>query len=119
MGNCIGCRHYWVAFVLDLHAMMIGILFNPVGVYRAFIKGRRTHNLYRDAFTDEKLMDMPLYEIREKLLLNSYPVKMKGNVADLVLFLLTALFGLVYSVLSLVLLPFILIYTVFIISKKK
>src|SRR5258706_10445391 len=42
-----GCRHYWVAFLLDLHAMVIGILFNPAGVYRAFLKGRRTHNLYR------------------------------------------------------------------------
>ncbi|MDP4263587.1 MAG: hypothetical protein Q8941_13755 [Bacteroidota bacterium] len=114
-----GCRHYWVAFALDLHAMMIGILFNPVGVYRAFIKGRRTRNLYRDAFSDKQLMDTPLVEIQKYMLLDNYPGKKKGNGIDLVLFLLTALLGTIYSLLSLVLLPFIIIYTLFIIAQKK
>lgn len=112
-----GCRHYWVAFILDMQAVMIGMLFNPAGVYNAFVKGRRTKNLYRDVFTDEQLMDMPLSAIKENLLLNSYPEKKKGSFIDLLLFLLLLLFGVLYSVLSLALLPFVLLYTIYIIAK--
>ena len=114
-----GCRHYWVAWVLDMHAVMMGMLFNPAGVYRAFVKGRRTKNLYRDVFTDEQLMDMSLSAINENLLLNSYSEKKKGSFIDLLLFILLLFFGALYSVLSLILLPFVLLYTIFIIAKKK
>jgi hypothetical protein len=114
-----GCRHYWVAFVLDLHAVMIGLLFNPTGVYKAFVKGRRTKNLYRDVFTDEQLMNISISEIRESMLLNSYPERQKGDFIDLILFMLLLLFGVIYSILSLVLLPFVILYTVYIITIKK
>lgn len=114
-----GCRHYWVAWVLDMQAVMIGMLFNPLGVYKAFVKGRRTKNLYNDALEDEQLMDMPLAEIKESLLLNNYPPKQKGNLIDLVLFLVLLLFGVIYSALSLLLLPFVLVYTIYIMLSNK
>jgi hypothetical protein len=114
-----GCKRYWAAYALDLHAVMIGMIFNPAGVYRAFIKGRNTKNLYADVFTDEQLIDMPLYEIKESLLLNKYSGKEKSHFIDWILFALMLLFGLIYSVSSLVLLPFVLLYTAFIILKKK
>lgn len=114
-----GCRHYWVAFVLDLHAVMIGVLFNPAGVYKAFVKGRRTKNLYRDMFTDTQIMNMSLSEIKENLMLNNHPEKQKGSVADFLLFMLLLLFGAIYSVLSLILLPLILAYSAYVILKKK
>jgi hypothetical protein len=114
-----GCRHYWVAWVLDMQAIMIGMLFNPLGVYKAFVKGRRTKNLYNDAFADEQLMDMPLSEIKESLLLTNYPQKKKGNLIDLILFLLMLLLGVVYAALSLVLLPFVLFYTLYIMLSNK
>lgn len=113
-----GCRHYWVAVVLDLHAMMIGMLYNPAGVYRAFIKGRHTRNLYRDDFTDAQLLDMPIATLKEHLLLSDYADRQKGSLADWLLFLGWLLIGTVYSVLSLVLLPFVLLYTGYILSKK-
>src|SRR5258706_1316388 len=113
-----GCRHYWVAFVLDMSGMMTGLLFNPVGVYKAFVKGRRTKNLYSDHFTDEQIMDMPGSFIKEKLLLNNYPENKMGNLVDLALFVLVILFGLVYSVLSLLLLPLVLLYTLYVIIRK-
>lgn len=114
-----GCRHYWVAWVLDMQAIMMGMLFNPLGVYKAFIKGRRTKNLYRDVFTDEQLIDKPLAEIKEFMLLNSYTPGKKGNIIDLFFFLLLLLFGAVYSILSLLLLPFVLLYTIYIMMSKK
>lgn len=114
-----GCRHYWVAFVLDMHAMMIGILFNPVGVYKAFLKGRKTYNLYRDTYSDDQLVRMPISKIKESLLLNNYSDRTKAGMTDILLFSVTILFGIVYSILSLLLLPFIVVYTVFILAKKK
>ena len=113
-----GCRHYWVAFVLDMQALMIGILFNPLGVYRAFVRGRRTKNLYYDEFSDLQLMDMPLQEIRKHLLLELHPENENGNPVDVLLLLLLVLFGIIYSLLSLILLPFVIVYTLFIIATK-
>ena len=112
-----GCRHYWVAFVLDLHGVMMGLLFNPLGIYKAFVKGRRTKNLYNDALPDKQVMDTPIAEIRERLLLNNYSGK--GNLIDMALFLLLLLFGVVYSVLSIVLLLPVLFYTVYVMATKK
>jgi hypothetical protein len=114
-----GCRHYWVAWVLDMQAVMIGILFNPLGVYKAFVKGRQTKNLYRDVFTDEQLMDMPLSSIKENMLLNSYREKKDRSLIDFILFMFLLLLGVIYSVLSLALLPFVLLYTLYIIINKK
>ena len=114
-----GCRHYWVAFLLDLYGMTMGMLFNPGAVYRAFVKGRRTKNLYGDAFTDAQLMDIPLADIKEHLLLTGYPEKKRGNFVDFVLFLLLLLVGALYAVLSVVLLPLVLLYTVYIIIRNK
>jgi hypothetical protein len=114
-----GCRHYWVAFVLDMHAVMIGVLFNPLGVYKAFVKGRRTKNLYSDVYTDEQVMNMPVAEIKESLLLNKYPGKNMGGFIDALLFMLLLLFGIIYSVFSLVFLPFVLLYSVYILATKK
>lgn len=114
-----GCTHYWVAIVLDLHAMMIGMLFNPAGVYGAFIKGRHTRNLYQDDFTDEQLMDMPLGVIKENMGLNGYAGNRRGKFGDWFLFLSWLLFGVIYSVSSLLLLPFVLLYTIYIIAREK
>ncbi len=112
-----GCRHYWVAFILDLNGMMMGLLINPIGVYKAFIRGRQTKNLYADVYTDSQIMDIPLYKIRENLLLNNNPKR--GKFKDILLFLLVIVTGVIYSVLSLLLLPFILIYTVYVMLKER
>ena len=114
-----GCRHYWVAFVLDMSGVMTGLLFNPIGIYRAFVKGRRTRNLYSDNLSDAQIMDMPLASIRNILLLSSYPEKNMGNMIDVLLFLLMLLVGVIFSVLSLVFLPFVLFYTLYIVLSKK
>jgi hypothetical protein len=114
-----GCRRYWIAFVLDMSAVMMGTLFNPIGVYKAFVKGRRTRNLYTDTYTDEQLMDMPVRDIKRSLLLDNYPEKNTGNLADLFLFIFLLLFGTIYSIFSLVLLPFLLVYTLIVVIKNR
>ena len=41
-----GCRQYWAAFILDIAAITPGMLINAAGIYKAFVRGRRTKNLY-------------------------------------------------------------------------
>lgn len=110
-----GCTRYWVAFLLNLHGIAIGAFFNAAGVYKAFVKGRHTKNLYNSAFTDEQLMDMPISTIKEYLLLNNYTLNSSNSFADTLLFIWFVLVGSIYGILSLVLLPFTLIYTLYIV----
>lgn len=113
-----GCRHYWAAFALDIAAITPGIVFNPAGVYRAFVRGRRTKNLYDDSFSDVQVMDMPIAEIKQSLLLNDHMGKEKGNLVDFLLFILLLLGGIIYAALSLLLTPFVLIYTAYIMLRR-
>jgi hypothetical protein len=109
-----GCRRYWAAFVLDMSGVMTGILFNFPGVYKAFVKGRRTRNLYSNSLIDAEVMNMPVAELRNKLLLTGYPENNYGNLTDMLLFAGLLLFGVIYATVSLLFLPFTLIYTFYI-----
>lgn len=108
-----GCKRYWAAFFIDTLGLMMGIPFNFMGVLKAFARGRRTGNLYHDTFTLEQTLVMPVAELRQKLFLDRFPVDVKPNLADWFLFLCFALFGTVFSITILVLLPVIILYTIY------
>jgi len=114
-----GCRQYWAAFILDIAAITPGMLINAAGVYKAFVRGRRTKNLYADLFTDEQVMDMPITQIKKNLLLDDDSSKTNGNLPDVLLFVLLLIAGVIYSILSILVTPFILLYTVYIILKRQ
>lgn len=51
-----GCpRKYYAAWFLDLMTIAQGMVVNPLGVYRGFMRGRSNSNLYSLDFTDEML----------------------------------------------------------------
>ena len=50
-----GCRNLLAAWVLNLIAMWYGFLLGPRRVYRAFVRGRHTRNLYGGRFDDALL----------------------------------------------------------------
>ena len=50
-----GCAHFWVGWLLDLFSFAIGLVINPRGVYRAFVRGRHSANLFRAEFGDALL----------------------------------------------------------------
>jgi hypothetical protein len=41
-----GLRRHWVGWLLDLMGFAFGLVINPRRVYRAFVRGRRSANLY-------------------------------------------------------------------------
>lgn len=62
-----GCAGFVAAWILNLYAMVLGLLFGaPGAVWRAFLRGRHTRNLYRTAY-DDALLDARLGELRAQL----------------------------------------------------
>lgn len=61
-----GCWLHYPAWVLDLEALAIGLVIHPRGVFRAFVRGRRSRNLYRREF-EEALLDERVGEMRREL----------------------------------------------------
>lgn len=61
-----GCADHGAAWVLNLLAMPIGLGIAPRAVFRAFVRGRRSGNLYRQTI-DEALLARPLAELTASL----------------------------------------------------
>ena len=59
-----GCRRHWVAWLLNLGAMAIGLLIAPRRTWRAFVRGRRSGNLYGSPSLDESLLDRSVDDLR-------------------------------------------------------
>jgi hypothetical protein len=60
------CRDHWAAWVLNLFAMGIGLLIAPARLWRAFVRGRHSANLYEDDFR-EAMLDQRVRDLRGRL----------------------------------------------------
>jgi hypothetical protein len=61
-----GLSRYYAGWILDLMTIAQGLVVNPVGVYRGFMRGRSTSNLYSTSFSDE-LLNHKVGEYRDLL----------------------------------------------------
>lgn len=69
-----GCKGYWVAWVLDWGAIVLGIFATPGRLLRAFARGRRTGNLYGKNV--DVLLHEPVDQVRRDLGLDrEYPIR--------------------------------------------
>jgi hypothetical protein len=112
-----GCWNYPFAFFINLSGMMTGLLFNLPSVFRAWVKGRTTTNLYQLNLSETEVLDMPLEELTKQLRWNQKDEK--ANAYDYISFLGFIGLATLLAVGSIVLLPFILFYTVYIALSKK
>ena len=60
-----GCADHWAAWFLNLSTIGSGLLFAAGDVWRAFVRGRRSGNLYRATF-DDALLDRRLGDVRRR-----------------------------------------------------
>ena len=60
------CRDFVAAWVLNLGAMWLGLFFAPGAVWRAFVRGRQSMNLYGASF-DEALLERTVGRTRTQL----------------------------------------------------
>lgn len=66
-----GCGDYSAAWVLDTGGIAMGIMFYPVKTFKAFVRGRRTTNLYLSNYRKEDLVNLSIREVQDKLGLNT------------------------------------------------
>jgi hypothetical protein len=78
-----GCRDHYVAWLLDLGAMLVGLLIGPERTFRAFVRGRRSRNLYNRDFEPE-LLQHTVGDLRRKL--DIPEAAPDANLADVVAF---------------------------------
>ena len=64
-----GLRRYWAGWLLDLLGFALGLAINPRGVYRAFLRGRRSANLYGLEW-DDRLLALRVGDVRRRLRLD-------------------------------------------------
>lgn len=64
-----GLKRHYAGWLLDLMNMAQGLVVNPRGVYRGFMRGRRSENLFAMEFSDE-LLNEHVGEFRQRLRLN-------------------------------------------------
>jgi hypothetical protein len=113
-----GCKRYWAAAALDLSGMTLGFLFNLRGVFRAFVIGKRTRNLYDNAIPDNEVVKMTIGELRARLGLDA-TTHCKPTIKVLISFLWWEFKGAIYIILSALLLPLLIIYTIVIAMRKQ
>ena len=62
-----GCgRHGW-AWLLNLGAFAVGMVMFPKRLFRAFVRGRRANNLYREGFPEARLSKATVGWLRERV----------------------------------------------------
>lgn len=78
-----GCAAHYAAWTLNLQAFAIGLAIAPRLLFRAFVRGRRSLNLYRTTLSDALLRET-VGSVRHRLRLDNRDVG--ASVADLVAF---------------------------------
>ncbi len=61
-----GCGRHYPAWFLNFGALAIGLALAPLRVFRAFVRGRHSRNLYAGEFREE-LLDLTVGALRETL----------------------------------------------------
>ena len=73
-----GINRYWEGWVLDLLGFACGLLVYPRAVYRAFVRGRRSRNLYYEEW-DEAILGARVGEVRRRLGLEGAGLEGEGD----------------------------------------
>ncbi len=108
-----GLRRFWAGWWLDLMNVAQGLIVNPSGVYRGFMRGRRTSNLFGTEYNDE-LLHGPVGEYRHRLKLEK-PASQPSAADHLMFTFWVAVSILIYlvSVGPLILIPILIAYWIF------
>ena len=95
-----GCADHVAAWYLNLSGMVGGIIAAPRRTFAAFVRGRRSRNLYRAVY-DDALLGRRIGDVRHELGLDAPPAAARA--ADVGWFALASLAGLAIGLVMLVL----------------
>lgn len=108
-----GCTNYWAAWFLDMQGMMLGLLF-PRAIFRAFVRGQRSDNLYHKTLSNAEAMALTPAQVREKLAIPHINEKLKPTIAEYFLFAWYMAWAGLVSLLSIVALPVIAVFNIYV-----
>ena len=61
-----GCGKYYMAWILNMGSLLIGLIFYPRYLLHAFLRGRKSNtNLYYNIIYDESLLNKTVGELRQ------------------------------------------------------
>jgi hypothetical protein len=100
-----GCADHWAAWFLNLSTIGTGVLFAAGDVWRAFVRGRNSANLYRAPF-DDALLERRLGDVRRELRLADPPPPARA--ADAAAFAAWSLAGLALMLVQVAVSPLVL-----------
>jgi len=66
-----GCKDMWAAWILNLFAMGLKLAICPARIFRAFVRGRYSKNLY--GMELEPLLDQEVQAVQERMMTRSDP----------------------------------------------
>ena len=89
-----GCADHYAAWVLNMGAFTIGLVIAPGKVYRSFVRGRHSSNLYRTTFNDA-LLSQQVGSLRHELSLDTESPA--PSIQDRILFLTWLVLSIVVS----------------------
>jgi hypothetical protein len=112
-----GCTHNWFAFSINILGMMSGVLFNLPGIWRAWMRGKTTKNLYNEKYKLEAVLNQTAEELQEELGLRNANAT-SASVSGFLSFMGFLFFGTLLSILSIVLIPWVIVYSIFISIQK-
>jgi hypothetical protein len=92
-----GCEKFTIAWLLNLGSFLIGMLFYPKPLWKAFIRGRKcATNLYHQTVYNDELLNRSLGELRKKIQIDAPG---KTGAKDYLMFAMWCLAALAYHVL--------------------
>jgi len=94
------CKGYFTAFFLDFMAFTAGLFIYPRSVYKAFLRGRNSVNLYHNIIEKEVLLNMSIKDAQSLLKLD---VSNKSHLSDVFFFVLYLLFSLTFLAMPIIL----------------
>ena len=106
-----GCTSNWAAFTINTYGMMLGVPFNLPGLWRAWLRGKNTRNLYHEKYRDEQLLNEKVSDLKKELGLHEEHKQQANTLTAFVSFAGFLFFGTVFSIASFVLLPFAIGYS--------
>jgi hypothetical protein len=112
-----GCRDFRAAWFLNISALGLGVALAPRRLYRAFVRGRHSRNLYDRPFSDA-LLDARVGEMRAELGLDREPPP--ATVADKLSFAAHAVAGVVLDIaqIALMFVPFTIVGTALLVLRS-
>ena len=114
-----GCTNNWVAFTINTYGMMLGVLFNIKGLWKAWSRGKRTRNLYHEKYKEADLLNQSVEEIKKELGLFEENNQERSSLTVFFTFSGFLIFGSIFSAASIVLIPILLIYSLSIAMRNR